>query len=77
MAAGRTTSLLDWVVARFLPDGRRDRRFGSTIADFGGVDTPFALALQPDGRIVVAGASGASGTSLVGDIAVARYLSSG
>ena len=72
---GRTTSLLDFVAARFLPDGRRDRSFAATVTDFGGVDTPFELALQPDGKIVAAGASGVG--TLVGDIAVARYLSSG
>ena len=77
VTAGRTTSLLDFVVARFLPNGRRDRSFTATVTDFGGVDTPFWLALQPDGKVVVAGASGASGTSLLGDIAVARYVSSG
>jgi uncharacterized delta-60 repeat protein len=75
VTAGRTTSLLDFVVARFLPDGRRDPSFAATVTDFGGVDTPFWLALQPDGKIVVAGASGAS--SIVGDVALARYLSSG
>lgn len=74
VTAGRTMSLQDFVVARFLPNGRRDRSFAATVTDFGGVDTPFWLALQPDGKIVVAGASG---TSLLGDIAVARYLSSG
>jgi uncharacterized delta-60 repeat protein len=77
VTAGRTTSLLDFVVARFLPDGRRDRTFTATVTDFGGIDTPFWLTLQPDGKIVVAGACGTSGTSLVGDFAVARYLSSG
>jgi uncharacterized delta-60 repeat protein len=76
VTAGRTTSLLDFVVARFLPSGRRDRSFATTVTDFGGTDTPFWLTLQPDGKIVVAGASGPSGT-LFGDIAVARYLSSG
>jgi uncharacterized delta-60 repeat protein len=76
VTAGRTTSLQDFVVARFLPNGRRDRSFAATVTDFGGIDTPFWLALQPDGKIVVAGASATSG-GLVGDIAVARYLSSG
>jgi uncharacterized delta-60 repeat protein len=76
VTAGRTTSLQDFVAARFLPDGRRDRSFAATVTDFGGIDTPFELVLQPDGKIVVAGATGASGT-LVGDIAVARYLASG
>jgi uncharacterized delta-60 repeat protein len=77
VAVGRTMSLLDFVAARFLPDGRRDGSFAATVTDFGGVDTPFALAIQPDGKIVAAGASAGPGTSLVGDIAVARYLSSG
>ena len=77
ITVGRTKSLLDFVVARFLPDGRRDRGFAATVTDFGGTDTPFSLTLQPDGKIVVAGASAAAGTGLVGDIAVARYLSSG
>jgi uncharacterized delta-60 repeat protein len=76
VAAGRTMSLQDFVVARFLPDGRRDRSFAATVTDFGGIDTPFWLTLQPDGKSVVAGASGPPG-SLAGDIAVARYLSSG
>jgi uncharacterized delta-60 repeat protein len=75
VTAGRTTSLLDFVVVRFLPDGRRDRSFAATVTDFGGVDTPFWLTLQPDGKIVVAGASAVPGTGLVGAIAVARYLS--
>jgi uncharacterized delta-60 repeat protein len=76
VAAGRTTSLRDFVVARFSPDGRRDRSFEATVTDFGGVDTPFALTVQPDGKIAVAGATSGSSTGLVGDIALARYLSS-
>jgi Domain of unknown function (DUF5122) beta-propeller len=76
VAAGRTMSLQDFVVARFLSDGRRDRSFAATVTDFGAIDTPFWLTIQPDGKIVVAGASGPSG-SLVGDIAVARYVASG
>jgi uncharacterized delta-60 repeat protein len=76
VTVGRTTSLLDFVAARFLPDGRLDRSFATTVTDFGGTDTPFELALQPDGKIVAVGAAGTPGTSLVGDVAVARYLSS-
>ena len=75
ITVGRTRSLLDFVAARFHQDGRRDRTFAATSADFGGVDTPFAVTLQRDGRIVAAGASAESG-SLVGDIALARYLAS-
>jgi uncharacterized delta-60 repeat protein len=72
VTAGRTRSLLDFVVARYLPDGRRDRSFRATVTDFGGVDTPFWLTLQPDGKLVVAGATATQG--LLGDVAVARYL---
>ena len=76
VTVGRTNSLLDFVAARFLPDGQRDRSFAGTITDFGGVDTPFELAIQPDGKMVAVGASAASGPGLVGDIVIARYLSS-
>ena len=31
VAVGRTKSLLDFVVARYLPDGRRDRAFAATV----------------------------------------------
>ena len=75
VAVGRTKSLLDFVVARFLPDGRQDRTFATTVTDFGGTDTPFAIVLQRDGKIVAAGAS-APGAGLAGDIALARYASS-
>jgi uncharacterized delta-60 repeat protein len=76
VTVGRTMSLRDFVVARFFPNGRRDRSFAATVVDFGGVDTPFALTIQPDGKIVAAGASAAPGTGLAGDIALARYLGS-
>jgi uncharacterized delta-60 repeat protein len=75
VTVGRTTSLSDFVAARFHRDGRRDRGFAATVADFGGIDTPFAVTIQRDGRIVAVGASSTSG-SLVGDIALARYLAS-
>jgi uncharacterized delta-60 repeat protein len=76
LTVGRTTSLRDFVVARFLPDGRRDRSFAQTVTDFGGIDTPFALAIQPDGKLVAVGASAPSSPGLVGEIVIARYLSS-
>jgi uncharacterized delta-60 repeat protein len=48
---------------------------GVAIADFGGSkDWAYALALQPDGRIVVAGVSDRSGSQ---DFALARYDTSG
>ena len=62
VTAGRTMSLQDFVVARFLPDGR-DCSFVATVTDFRGVDTPFWLVLQPDGKVVVVWASGCSGTA--------------
>jgi len=50
---------LDFLVARFNPDGTADGIFGKdgrVSADFGkGEDEAHALVLQPDGRIVVAG----------------------
>jgi uncharacterized delta-60 repeat protein len=64
----------DVLLARFLPDGSLDPSFGT-----GGVvrtvvssqDEAFAVALQPDGNIVVAGVSVVGGQSRV---LVARYL---
>jgi uncharacterized delta-60 repeat protein len=61
-----------WAVARFRPNGRRDRSFGED----GMVVTPFVwgmalgVALQPDHRIVVTGYSARG-------LAVARYLPDG
>lgn len=52
----------DFALRRLLPNG--DMR--QILTDFGGKDAAFALARQPDGRIVVVGQSGS-------DIAVARY----
>lgn len=50
---------MDFLVARFLPNGGIDSSFGSggvTLVDFfGGADAATALALAPDGKIVVAG----------------------
>src|SRR5439155_8699659 len=58
-------------------DGSVDLTFGSggrVVTDFGGDDTAFALAVQPDGKIVVAGVSTGGGTM---DFALARYDSDG
>jgi uncharacterized delta-60 repeat protein len=59
--------LSDFALARYLPNGTLDASFGSNgkvLTDFG--SEAFAIALQPDGKIVVAGYSG-------GDFALARY----
>ena len=64
------------LVARFLPGGAPDPSFsgdGRRLIDIGGVDSLSAVALQPDGRIVAAGTTGAGG----GDVAVVRLQSKG
>src|SRR5437870_3563768 len=51
----------DFAVARYNPDGSLDPSFGSggrVLTDFGGDDEASALALQSDGKIVVAGSAG-------------------
>ena len=51
----------DFAVARYHPDGRLDRSFGgdgkvtTNFQPGGGQDRAYDLALQPDGKIVVAG----------------------
>ena len=72
----------DFIVARYNADGTLDKRFaknGKITTDFfRNVDVINALAIQPDGRIVVAGfaqLAGTGGTPRV--VAVARYRSDG
>ncbi len=67
----------DFVVARFLQNGTLDTTFGDhgrTVLDLGGADYAYALDLQADGRIVVAGESDVGGTSR---IAVVRFNNNG
>ncbi len=53
----------DVAVGRINPDGSDDPAFGGTrLIDFGSFDIGEAVALQPDGKIVVAGRSGARRT---------------
>jgi uncharacterized delta-60 repeat protein len=62
-ASGAGTA--DFLVARYLADGRLDTSFGGTgsvLIDFAGSDDrAVALALRPDGRIVVGGSAAVSG----------------
>jgi uncharacterized delta-60 repeat protein len=61
----------DFALARYNSDGSLDAGFGTggkTTTDFGGDDDGgYAVALQTDGKIVVAGSSG-------GDFVLARYV---
>src|SRR5207245_943210 len=62
----------DFALARYNPDGSLDPSFGSggrVLTDFGGYDEASALALQSDGKIVVAGFSDVVGFGF----ALARY----
>jgi len=75
----RVGSSEDFALVRYLPNGSVDTTFGTqgrTTTDFFGQrDRAFAIAIQPDGRIVLAGdAVIAFGNS---DFAVARYDANG
>ena len=80
VAAG-STSGTSFLLARFNADGSLDQTFGSN----GSVETTFgdqtaaakAIALQVDGKIVVAGVSGAGAYSELNDFALARYNADG
>jgi uncharacterized delta-60 repeat protein len=76
-----STSLqaIDFLVARYKADGSLDTSFGNNgkvITDFfGSVDEAYAVAIQPDGKIVVAGF--ATEHFPESDFALARYDSNG
>src|SRR6266702_4413295 len=68
----------DFGVAQLNRNGSPDGSFGlngHTAADFGGSETGYAVVLQPDGKIIVAGdtSKGATGA----DMAVARINPNG
>ncbi|MFF3891093.1 calcium-binding protein [Streptomyces sp. NPDC001914] len=65
----------DFAVLRYNSDGSQDTGFGTggvATADFGGTDSARGVALQPDGRIVAAGAGGVGN-----DFALARFEGGG
>jgi uncharacterized delta-60 repeat protein len=68
----------DFLLVRLQPDGSIDTSFGTegaTTVSFGsGLDHVFRVAVQPDGRIVIAGTANAGGVS---DFAAARLMASG
>jgi uncharacterized delta-60 repeat protein len=68
----------DVVLARYLPDGRLDPAFGregTVVMDIGGDEYAEALALQPDGKIVVAGYAAEDGYWF--SFALARFTRGG
>ncbi len=69
----------DFAVARLNPNGTPDNSFngdGLFHFNFGGIDSANAIALQPDGKIVLAGSSSATGVG-ANDFAVARLYGYG
>ncbi len=73
----------DFLVVRYNPDGSRDSSFSgdgrinfSFGPDLTGIDRGSAVALQPDGKIVVAGTTDAGGGN-INHFAVARLLPNG
>ncbi|MBA3647417.1 MAG: T9SS type A sorting domain-containing protein [Chitinophagales bacterium] len=67
----------DWALARFNVDGTLDNLFngsGKVTTEFGGVDDAYAVAIQANGKIVVAGYS-KPGTDY--DFTLARYNTNG
>ncbi|MHB1036579.1 MAG: golvesin C-terminal-like domain-containing protein [Pirellulales bacterium] len=65
----------DFAVARYHPNGSLDIDFGTAgkqTTSFGGNDYAYSVAVQSDGKIVLAGA-----TSVGNDFAVARYNTDG
>jgi uncharacterized delta-60 repeat protein len=76
----------DFMVARYLPNGRPDLTFGVggvMTTDFGdeSYDEPYAVVLQPDGKVVLGGyttSGGGPGVLFGADqLAVARYMPNG
>jgi uncharacterized delta-60 repeat protein len=68
----------DFVVIRYKSNGTLDSSFagnGKAAVDFGVNATPYGIALQNDGKIVVAGGKGNSNPDL--DFAIARLTSNG
>jgi uncharacterized delta-60 repeat protein len=76
VTAGYGTALNSWVVTRLTPAGTPDPTFdgdGSAVLEFGGLDFAQEIALQGDGKLVIAGDAGGAG----GGVAVARLNADG
>jgi uncharacterized delta-60 repeat protein len=82
VAAGISTDQMtrgDFALARYNIDGSLDQSFGTAgkvkTDFFGSIDSGFGIALQQDGRIIVAGATIVNSSN--NDFAVARYNTDG
>jgi uncharacterized delta-60 repeat protein len=76
VVAGAGNAKADFAVTRLNSDGSYDSTFdgdGIAAADFGATDIGYAAALQPDGKIVVAGQTG----SAEYDVAITRFNPTG
>jgi uncharacterized delta-60 repeat protein len=77
--AGSNTTSHDFAIARYNGDGTLDTTFGiggkATVDFFGRIDEARAVAVQPDGRIILAG-SAFNGTTLA-DFGLARFNADG
>jgi uncharacterized delta-60 repeat protein len=77
VVAGQGGPGQDMAVVRLTSTGALDSSFGSggrAFVDFGGTEAANGVALQPDGRVVLAGTTSAQGA---GDFAVARLTTAG
>ena len=76
---GRIFTIGDFALARFEVNGNLDPTFGNggkVLTDVSGsFDFGAALAIQPDGRLIVAGSAGVGGTNV--DFALVRYAATG
>jgi uncharacterized delta-60 repeat protein len=75
------SATLDFALARYNPDGSLDQSFGSggkqTTDFFGNWDSAYKVAIQSDGKILVAGLALHSGDFSSADFALARYNPNG
>ncbi len=78
LRSGRSDTDVNFGIARFNRSGLPDKSFhgGEATTDFGAWDMAAAVALQPDGRIVVRGSTERleGGITQSGDFALARYM---
>ena len=78
VVSGQGNATQDFVTKRLNADGTLDTSFagagaGTSVVDFGGVDTVNAMLQQPDGKLVLVGSTSAGG----GDFAIARLNADG